>query len=214
MVPENSPTYLVTGATRGIGRELVRQLSADKNATVIAAVRVLDSPQTKSLQKEHPNVIVVKIDAEVDTDPFDAAKKLRSRGISKVDTIIANAGKLIDFSLAAEVKTEHLRDLFQVNAIAPLVLFQGFKPLLDGSSNPKFVVVSTMVASLAIQAETEFKMTSYGGTKAASNFFTARLAAENKNITVYSVHPGTVATDMAAIAMKSFGMTLDEVLKN
>lgn len=150
MVPDNSPTFLVTGATRGIGRELIRQLALDQSATVIAAVRMLDSPQTRALQREHPNAIVVKIDAEVDTDPFDAAKELSSKGIARVDTIIANAGKLIDSNLAAEFEPADLRELFQINAVAPLVLFQGFQALLEASANPRFVVVSSLGASLAL----------------------------------------------------------------
>lgn len=214
MVPDHSPTFLVTGATRGIGRELVKQLSGIPDATVIAGVRSLNTPLTKSLQADYPNAVIVKIDSEVDTDSLEAVKKLNHLGINKVDTVFANAGIMLDSDNAVDAKADNLRKLFNVNAIAPLLLFQAFKPLLEASSAPKFVFFSTLVASIGSQSQIPFKTTSYGGTKAALNFFMVRLALENTLITTFAIHPGLVATDMAAFAVKSVGQTLDDVVSS
>jgi norsolorinic acid ketoreductase len=214
MVPDHNPTYLVTGASRGIGREIVKQLSTIPDAKIIAGVRSLDTPQTKSLRADYPKAVIVKIDSEVDNDPSEAAKKLVHMGIKKVDTIFANAGIMLDSDDALDVKADNLRKLFNVNAIAPLLLFQAFKPLLEASSAPKFVFFSTLVASIGSQSQIPFKTTSYGATKAALNFFMVRLALENSHITTFSIHPGVVATDMAAFAVEAVGKTLDDVLSS
>lgn len=214
MVPEQSNTFLVTGAARGIGRELVKQLSNIPDAKVIAAVRNIDPDRTKSLRLEHPNVIIIKIDSEVDTDAFEAVKELKQMGIEKVDTIFANAGLMTDASEAIKVKSENLQQLFHVNTIAPLLLFQAFQPLLQSSVSPRFVVLSTIVSSIASQSQLPIKTTSYGSTKVALNFIMVRLAIENRDIITFALHPGTVTTDMAAFAIGSMGQTLDQVLRS
>jgi norsolorinic acid ketoreductase len=213
MVVVNNPTYLVTGATRGIGRELVKQLSQDPDATVIAGVRDLESHLTKALQADHPNVIIVKIDSGVDDDPLNAVKKLKSLGINKVDTVFANAAIMLDATEAINIKSSDLRQLFSINTIAPLTLFQAFKPLLDQSKMAKFVFVSSSAGSIAAQAKMPFKVTSYGVTKAALNFIMVRLAMENKDIITFAIQPGMVVTDMAAFAAKSIDQSLDGLVE-
>jgi norsolorinic acid ketoreductase len=214
MVPEEQSVYLVTGATRGIGRELVKQLSSNVDVQVIAAVRTLDSIQTKSLKVDFPRVVVVKIDSEVDTDPSEAVKKLTSLGIKKVDTIFANAGLYIDAGDAVNVKAEQLRQLFNVNAIAPLLLFQAFKSLMEKSLTPRFISLGTGAASLTNQASLPFKTTCYGTSKAALNFIAVRLAIENTNIITVIVHPGIVDTDMGAGAVVGIGQTMEAVIES
>jgi norsolorinic acid ketoreductase len=215
MVPENNPSYLVTGATRGIGRELIKQLSQDSNATVIAGVRDLDARLSKTLQIDYPNVVVVRIDSEVDSDPREAVKKLQSLGINKVDTVFANAGIMLDATEAVNIQAKDLRQLFNVNTIAPLILFQAFKPLLEASNNPsKFVLFSSQVGSITGQITSPFKTASYGATKAALNLIMVRLAVENKNIITFAIHPGMVTTDMSAFAMKSIGQTTESLVES
>ena len=92
-----STVYLITGASRGIGRGLVETFLARSNTTVIAAVRDPASAPSQSLQSlskgDSSRLIVVKIDAKSPTDPAAAVKTLQTEhSIDHIDVVIANAG--------------------------------------------------------------------------------------------------------------------------
>lgn len=212
-VDNSSQTYLVTGATRGIGAELVNQLVSNPNNKVVAAVRNIKAPLSqKLLNAKHSNLIVVQIDSESDDDSARAAEELKNQGITTIDIIIANAGISSGFQPATEVRVEDLRKTFAVNVGAPLLLFQAFLPFLEKSSNPRFIVVSTLIASMTLQRHIPYLSTTYGTSKAAVNFLTLRLAIEHPTISSFVLHPGLVDTDMATEAQISLGTTMKDSL--
>lgn len=88
--------YLITGASRGIGRAYLAALlkRENNNDTIIAAVRNLEDKNSKSLSElgvaKGNQLIVVKIDSAKDGDPHKAVEELKSKhGISRLDVCTA-----------------------------------------------------------------------------------------------------------------------------
>ena len=211
MASENRSTItLITGASRGIGRALVKEIVQRPNNIVIAAMRNMTSPVVDELQQlstgTESQLIVVKIDSEVDDDASKAIQKLTSsHGLTKLDTVIANAGLGDYYGPASTTPAAQLRRHFNVNAVAPLVLFQAAEPLLKKSSTPKFFIMSSNLASISLIEHIPFPGTAYGTSKCAANFITRKLHFENEWLTTVVLGPGWVQTDMGAYAAKAIG---------
>ncbi|KAK9422375.1 putative NAD(P)-binding protein [Seiridium unicorne] len=203
-MPSTQEIVLVTGVTRGIGAQLLDQLLARQNTKVIAAVRDLNAAATKRIVKQsqtNQNLIVVKIDSEVQTDPQNAARVVRDQhGIDHIDVIIANAGVAADWAPVLQIKPEDIQRSMNINVLASILLFQAFEPLLSKSANPRMLFVSTAGGSLSLAPQMPFHCATYGSSKAALNFIAVRIAIEHPAITSLTLHPGMVETDMATNA--------------
>lgn len=148
-----STIYFITGANRGIGRGLLESLIQRPNTTVVAGVRNPSHATSKELSSlptaSGSKVIVVKIDAASDADASEAVKTLQStHDIDHIDVVIANAGISKYYGSVVVTPVAELREHFEVNTAAPLLLFQATFPLLEKSDNPKFVPISTGGASI------------------------------------------------------------------
>jgi norsolorinic acid ketoreductase len=212
----SSTTYLLTGANRGIGKQTLTLLLSRPNSTVIAALRSSNPAITDSLfslpKATGTNLITVKIDASVPSDPDTAAKELKTvHGITKIDVIIANAGMVTHFGPAVSTPLDEIRNHFEINTLAPLNLLQTFYPFLQASSNPKFIVISTSIASLGIMEKVPFPALAYGISKVAANYVIRKLHFENPGLTTLAVHPGWVKTEMGHFAATANGMKEDDV---
>lgn len=213
----NKEIIVVTGATRGIGAQLVKQLSKNLNVTVIATVRDIESVAAKKLieQSSQPNqdLRVLQINSAHDTDPFIAAEYLQnSLGITHVDVVIANAGSSTDMNALKDVKLDNVRETFNVNAVAPIALFQAFEPFLQKSNHPRIVFMSSAIGSKGIQHTLPYRSTSYGTSKAALNFIALRIAIEHPNIISIAVHPGLVSTELGSSAQSTVGSTIEDAV--
>ncbi|EWG55300.1 hypothetical protein FVEG_13322 [Fusarium verticillioides 7600] len=195
---------LISGASRGIGKGFLEHYLRRPQHTVIAALRDITSPNAKALLElpagKGSRVILVQIEATSTTDSFDAANELEGPGITKLDVIIANARIVGDQGVA--------------------LLFMGLKSLLERAENPKWMAMSSAVASIEdYQKYMFFKMFPYNASKAALNHFTKTIHAEYENIIAFAVSPGFVETEMGKNAVKAYRMEnppfsdLDEVAK-
>ncbi|RSL74753.1 hypothetical protein CEP53_000022 [Fusarium sp. AF-6] len=97
---------LITGANRGIGKDLLKLYLSLPQTTAIAAVRSLSHPSVDEIRDlpvaSGTRLIVVKIDSASMEDPKDAATVLQDQyAITKLDTVIANAGIRKGWSLVA-----------------------------------------------------------------------------------------------------------------
>jgi NAD(P)-dependent dehydrogenase (short-subunit alcohol dehydrogenase family) len=107
---------------------------------------------------------------------------------------------------ASLTPAEALRTSFEVNTIAPLMVFQAFWPLMQKStSSPKLVVISSSVGSIAEQEPVPGG--AYGPSKAAANWITKALHSENEasGLVAFSLHPGWVQTRAGDFAAKEWG---------
>ncbi|MGY6555101.1 MAG: SDR family oxidoreductase, partial [Wenzhouxiangella sp.] len=179
-------TTVITGANRGIGYELARQLHASGHQ-VIAICR-----QTSA----ELDALGVRVEAGIDITSGEDLAKLRQRldGV-QVDLLINNAGVLRSSSLAAiEDQLDDFRLQFEVNALAPLRVTRALMDqLADGG---KVIIITSRMGSIA--DNTSGGQYAYRMSKAAVNTAGVSLAHELKErgIAVGLLHPGYVRTDM------------------
>lgn len=206
-------TYLITGATRGknspavcnsaidrptfpgIGKGLAASYLLRPKTTVIAAVRDPANDRAKSLHDlpkgQDSHLIIVKIDSASETDAAVAVKDLEStHNIKKVDVVIANAGIGVAFDTATDVRIADLQTHISVNTVGPILLFQAVLPLLQQSSRPVFIVVSSKAGSIGGMQESSFTLASYGASKVMINYLVRKIHLEHKNIIAFPIHPG------------------------
>lgn len=177
-------SIVVTGANRGIGLELCKQLKA-RGADVIAVCRK-SSPELDALG--------VRVEAGIDVADTAAAGELAKRltGV-EIDTLINNAGILRGESLDG-MDLESVAQQLEVNAIAPLRVTAALLPLLHKGS--KVVITTSRMGSIADNGSGGYY--GYRMSKAAVNAAGVSLAHDLKSrgIAVALIHPGMVATEM------------------
>ncbi len=186
---------VITGANRGIGRELARQLAAAGH-TVILTARDRDQARVAAGELASAgNVIAHQLDV---TNPGSAASLaafLQDRW-QRLDVLINNAAIHYDtFQQAGSADMEIVREALETNLLGAWHLIQVLLPLLKASRHGRIVNVSSEAGSLTNMGG---GIPAYRTSKAALNALTRMLAAElaSYRILVNSVCPGWVATDM------------------
>ncbi|KAH8745700.1 hypothetical protein F5883DRAFT_367972, partial [Diaporthe sp. PMI_573] len=213
----STTNVFITGANRGVGHALVQTYLARPNHIVIGSVRDIAAARSNSLEDlpaaPGSELVLVKIESASFADPAQAVAELESRGVTRLDIVIANAaiaGSKV--AVAAEGDAEDFADILAINAVAPLALFAATKPLLDRAANPKWVSISSAVASLANHDAMFTNMGGrpmgfgYGASKATLNHLSLNIHSENPKLTVMAVDPGFLDTDMGNRGAKLFGM--------
>jgi NAD(P)-dependent dehydrogenase (short-subunit alcohol dehydrogenase family) len=177
-------TALVTGANRGIGLELCRQLK-ERGYEVVAACRNA-SPELSSIGIE----IAEGVDV-TDIGTLDAlAARLRGR---RIDLLVNNAGILETDSLD-RLDAERMVRQFEVNSIGPLLVTRALRSSLATGS--RVAIISSRVGSLADNSSGGYY--GYRMSKAAANMAGVNLAHDLRKdgVVVLLMHPGMVATAM------------------
>lgn len=189
---------IVTGASRGIGYELVKLLSNDSNHTVVALSRnVQKLKQLKEdclIQNATSNVIPVVCDLS-DVNAIGGLIAELSATIKTVHILINNAGTLVNkpFLSISAVEMEYV---YNVNVFSVVRLIQGVFPLLDPNQKSHIVNISSIGG---FQGSTKFAgLSAYSSSKAALACITECLAEEfkEKNIAVNCLALGAVQTEM------------------
>ncbi|KAK2017321.1 NAD(P)-binding protein [Colletotrichum eremochloae] len=206
-----STVVLVTGVNKGIGRGLIEQYLSRPNHTVIGSVRDSKAPAAQELKSlptaEGSKLVLVSIESTSPIDPQQAVKDIEAAGIDHVDVVIANAGYSPTPAPPDVVDIQDLIDSLQINTVAPVRLFQAVKPLLEKSSSPKWVSVSSAAASIAnLEVHNAAFVSAYGISKAGQDWFTVAVHSGNKNIIAFAIHPGLVQTEMGNAGARSMGM--------
>ena len=206
---------LVTGGNRGIGFETVRQL-AEKGLTVLLAARTMEEAEqaAASLKKEGLTAVSpIKLDITNSADRV-AVSQFIARQFGHLDILVNNAGMgapegtgTVADPLTSGTSPEELRQVFETNVFAVLLLTHELLPLLQKSSGARIVNVSSHLGSLTLHARKDQavaynKRYAYNASKAALNLFTIQLAQEleGTNIKVNSIHPGWVKTRLGSDA--------------
>jgi NAD(P)-dependent dehydrogenase (short-subunit alcohol dehydrogenase family) len=173
-----STIVFITGVGRGIGQALARAYLAQPNTIVIGSVRNKADPKYQDLKSSPAasgsKLILVTIESSSQTDPQQAVEDIKTAGINHVDIAIANAGFSPVPAPPETVEIKDMEETFRINTLGPLILFQALKPLLDKSSAPKWLSVSSVVGSIAnIEAYSTAALSAYGVAKAGLNWITA-----------------------------------------
>src|SRR5215510_2609409 len=187
---------VVTGANRGIGCEIVRQL-ADRGATVILTARRLDAGATAAATLASATVHVAFHPLSVtDAASIRALRDHLAAQFGRLDVLVNNAGILTDTEAdGLDVSLATVRETFETNTLAPLQMAQMLLPLLKKSHAGRIVNMSSGMGALS---EMEGSYAAYRISKAALNAVTGILAAElaAHGIAVNSMCPGWVKTDL------------------
>ncbi|KIV79162.1 hypothetical protein PV11_06740 [Exophiala sideris] len=211
-------TVLVTGSKSGIGKGLPTAYASRPNTLVIAAIR--DGPDSApataltSLPVGHGSrIVVAKYDASSTTAAQELVEYLKTaHKLGSLDVVIANAGILKHFGPAKEASAETITDHFQVNTLAPILLYQATQPLLITSEHtPKFFIISSSIGSNGLQDDYNLPMIAYGMSKAAVNYAASRIHREEDRIVFIAQQPGWVKTEMGHAAATYAGLSHADV---
>jgi NAD(P)-dependent dehydrogenase (short-subunit alcohol dehydrogenase family) len=195
---------LVTGANRGIGFEIARQL-AEKNITVIIGARdeKKGSEARNKLTTRNMDVHFVLLDVTDQMTIQSAIGKIKDN-FRRLDILVNNAGISIDpHTRILELSQTLFRHTLETNAFGPLLLSQVCVPLMKENGYGRIVNLSSTLGSLTdiINPESsydEIQSPAYRLSKTLLNGITVLLAKELRgtNILVNSVCPGWVRTQM------------------
>lgn len=187
---------LVTGANRGIGVEVARQLAIGGFTTILGARDVQKGEKAaSSLWQSGLKVIPVHLDV-TEQKSIDDVKHLVEERFGKLDVLVNNAAILYDsWQRAENANIDTVREAFETNTLGAWRMCQSFIPLLRKSGHARIVNVSSESGSLTVMGG---GTPGYSVSKVALNALTRMLADEvrGSRILVNSVCPGWVATEM------------------
>ena len=193
---DTTKTALITGANRGIGFEVARQLLEEGFHIFLGARnREAGEEAAASLQKGGMKIDFVKLEV-ANEDSIRNAFQAVAKRTDHLDVLVNNAAILEDEGLSVfEISAAVLQKTLATNTIAPFLLVQAFVPLLMKSQGGRIINVSSGAGSLS---EMGTYAPAYSISKAALNAVTVQLSAalRSKSIAVNSVCPGWVRTDM------------------
>jgi len=188
-------TVLVTGANKGIGREVASQL-ARKGFHVFVAARNPDAGRKAAdeIGKQSGKATFIEVDV-TDNASVKAAAREFSKIADHLDVLVNNAGIMMDGDDAIlEVSDNIFRRTIETNVLGALRATRAFTPLLVKSKAPRVINVSSSGGQLTGGADGWSP--AYCISKTALNGVTSQLAAALPKFAVNSVCPGWVRTDM------------------
>jgi NAD(P)-dependent dehydrogenase (short-subunit alcohol dehydrogenase family) len=187
-------TALVTGANKGIGRHIARQL-AQLGVRVLAGSRDVARGQRTvgELLGEGLDVQLVQLDVTDAASIAAAAEK-----VTELDILVNNAGINGAFDPPSAVNLDDLRRTYETNVFGVVAVTNAFLPALLRTPSPRIVNVSSEIGSLTLIPHLPFTVGSYQSSKAALNALTLLYAKELRDtrVKVNAVTPGYVATDL------------------
>ncbi|XP_059146134.1 C-signal-like isoform X2 [Physella acuta] len=219
-MPLSPRTVLITGASRGLGLEFVKQflnLPTPPEKVVAACRNPSTATELRKVAAENAAVKVIKLDVENDGEIDTAFKETEAvLGDKGLNLLINNAG-ILDRSTEGNLKDttrDNMQRHFSINATSPIMIVQRFLPLLiKAAAQEKSQELSAsragvvMISALLGSQDFIFK-NGYGAwipykcSKTALNMATIMISRELKDsgILVTAIHPGWVRTDMGTEA--------------
>lgn len=194
---------LITGANKGLGFEIARQLAQAGCIVLLGARDISRGTEAAEKLKNLGEVRVIELDyARPDTIEH-AAKTIKAES-GRLDILINNAG-IADPADGLPSKTDvaAVERIFATNFIGTLRVTQAMLPLLKKSASGRIVNMSSNLGSLTFNSDPEWKFAQHKllgccASKAALNMLTLQLAFElrDTDIKVNSANPGFTATDL------------------
>ncbi|WP_327070985.1 SDR family oxidoreductase [Kitasatospora sp. NBC_01250] len=208
MSGQPAKTALVTGANRGIGFEIARQL-AEQGVQVLLAGRNAEAVGEAALRLRGEGLAVEPVVLDVtDTDSIRAAAAAVESRYGRLDILVNNAGIRIEEygRQPSEQPLHQWRETFDTNLFGVVEVTTAFLPMIRRAAAGRIVNVSSLLGSLGTHSDPGsyaysdmFKsLPAYSASKSAVNSWTVHLAYELRDtpVKVNSVHPGYTRTDM------------------
>ena len=193
---------VITGASKGIGFELVKKMADIKDIQIIAISRNI-SPLVKLLQElKTMSISPVKADITLSDDRlkiFEAIKKTKT----PINILINNAGQILNKPFE-KITEKELHSVYSTNVFAPFLLIKSLVPLFTKKNKSHIVNISSMGG---LQGSSKFSgLSAYSSSKAAIAGLSECLAEElkPKSISVNCLAIGAVQTEMLAKAFPGY----------
>lgn len=192
------PVALITGANKGLGLEIARQLGQKGIAVVLGARQGKAEASAAELRAEGLDAHAVELDVTNDTD-IAALPTFFESTFGRLDILVNNAGVQLDNGF--DTSPDSLRQTYEANVIGPYSITQALLPLLRQAPAGRIVNQSSILGSLATISAGQggsWATPGYTSSKAALNMLTVVLAQHlaDTNIKVNATHPGWVKTDL------------------
>lgn len=193
---------LITGASKGIGFEMVKLFSRDPKHLIIAVSRNTASLGKLVEQKNTHSVLPLKADITNPIHQKRIFKTIHSLGIP-LDILINNAGQILNKPFE-KISPKELHSVYATNIFGPFALIQQLLPLMNQKNRSHIVNISSMGG---FQGSSKFPgLSAYSSSKAALSGLTECLAEEfkSKNIAVNCLALGAVQTEMLSQAFPGY----------
>jgi len=206
MATKNGKVVLITGANKGLGKEIGRQLGA-LGYTVLLSARNEQAGKAAAseLVAQGYDAHTVRLDV---TNPDDIAGLVGSieTTFGKLDVLVNNAGIALEWD-GKPTDADKVRRTLEVNLIAPFAITEALVPLLSRSDDARVINHSSMLGSIgnaenAWDQVAPFMAVGYSTSKAGLNMLTVMQSRTlaSKGIAVAAAHPGWVKTDLGTQA--------------
>lgn len=202
--PMETRIALVTGANKGIGYEVARQIG-QTDAIVLIGARNPDRGQAaaRALAEEGIAAFWLPLDVTDAQSVATAASRITDEH-GRLDILVNNAGiGASGDGVPSNASLDAVRRVFETNVFGTLAVTQAMLPLLRRSEAGRIVNLSSSLGSLTLNGDPSWeaydvKLIGYNSSKTALNMLTVQLAAElrDSGITVQSICPGLTATDL------------------
>jgi len=191
---------LITGANKGIGFEVARQLGQQSIVVAVAARDLAKAnAAVEALKSEGIDAHAVKLDVTNAAD-IAALPGYFKKTFGRLDILVNNAG--ISIRGPEKISTAALRQTFETNTIAPHGIIEALLPLLKASPGGRIVNQSSQLGSFGVvtsgRLPLEYISHAYSSSKAALNMLTVvwEKHLDGTPVKVNAAHPGWVRTDM------------------
>lgn len=211
-------SVLVTGASRGLGLQMVDSLASGgfSPRKIIATTRNPSTSQKlQELAQKHPNIHIITLDVlsqeSIEKSVEEVSQLVQDEGLN---CLINNAGINVEANLHS-VTAEKMIENFHTNTVAPLMITKAYLPLLKkaasrsgagsggtmGIQRAAVINVTSLLGSVELnwgERGDNFKWYPYRTSKSALNMVSRCLAVdlEPDGILCMAIHPGWVRTDM------------------
>ncbi len=193
---------LITGVSKGIGFEMLRQFSKNPSVTVIGVSRNTLALSKYIEEQNISNILTIKADITKTTDQKKIANTVKKLKLN-INVIINNAGEVVRKPFE-KITAKELQSVYTTNVFAPFQLIQTLLPLMNKKSKSHIVNISSIGG---FQGSSKFAgLSAYSSSKAALCGLTECLAEEfkTKNIAVNCLAIGAVQTEMLSKAFPGY----------
>ena len=206
MTAKNGKVVLITGANKGLGKEIGRQLGL-LGFTVVLAARNETAGKAAASELAAAGCDARSVRLEV-TNPDDIAGVVRylEKTFGKLDVLVNNAGIALEWD-GQPTSADKVRRTLEVNLVAPYAITAALVPLLARSDDARVINQSSMLGSLGTAENmwehvAGFMAVGYSTSKAGLNMLTLiqSKTLADKGIAVAAAHPGWVKTDLGSQA--------------
>jgi len=194
---------LITGASRGIGLEMCRQLS-ERGNEVIATYRSPNSAGTLlELTNKYKNLHTYELDVNSSESVKSAIGRIAEK-FTSLDLVFNNAG-ILDWSPLGEVTAKSFQSIYNTNVVGVFRVSQEVIPLLTKGTNPLIINLSSRLGSIELRGQSQLGgAIAYQCSKSALNMLTKQMSIDyaRHGIRAIAISPGWVKTDMGGTEAK------------